>query len=150
MEIVSDSRLGIFLPFHFVTISKHHILYTESLWLPLKTVKNIEAKSPNFPQLCEIRVQPSTPFEDQDAPKKDFLIPSRTKWLYSIPVIIPSHCLMQPEVTLGIPLVLLGVVVFAQAAPCALCRAEGQPRTCSKEDSFGISFDNYHKVIMGD
>lgn len=57
---------------------------------------------------------------------------------------------MQPEVTFGIPLVLLGQVVFAQAAPRALCRAEAQPRTCFKEDLFGISFVNYHKVIIDD
>lgn len=52
--------------------------------------ENKEAKSLNFSQLCEIRVQSSTPSVEQNAPKKDLLILSRTKWFYSIPVIIPS------------------------------------------------------------
>lgn len=46
-----------------------------------KSKENKEAKSLNFPQLCEIRVQSSTPFVERDAPKKDLLIPSRTLWL---------------------------------------------------------------------
>lgn len=53
-------------------------LYWKSLTAIENSEENKEAKSLNFPQICEIRVQSSTPFVEQDAPKKDFLILSRT------------------------------------------------------------------------
>lgn len=42
-----------------------------------------------------------------------------------------------------------GCCVGTGGTSCSL-QSEGRPRTFSKEDSFGISFDNYHKVIICD
>lgn len=67
-------------------------LHWKSLTAIESSKENKEARSPNFPQLCEIRVQSSTPFVEQDAQKKkkNLLIPSRTIWLYFILVVIAS------------------------------------------------------------
>lgn len=47
-------------------------------------------------------------------------------------------------------ILLLVILVFLHVVPRAFFRADGRPRTLSKEDSFRISFDNYHKVIICD
>lgn len=57
MEKTLNSRLGTFLPFQIVTVSVHCSLYTQCLWLSVKTIKRI--KRPNLwlsPQLYETRV----------------------------------------------------------------------------------------------
>lgn len=57
MEKTLNSRLDTFLPFQIVTVLAHRSLYTQSLWLSVKTITRI--KRPNLwlsPQLYETRV----------------------------------------------------------------------------------------------